>query len=406
MSLSKKTSQHNYRSFLFHAAFLAFAQNFMDIDTVIPSMIVDAGGSAVHIGIMTAIMFGGSSLTQLLFAPFISNYSFKKKFLLLGINSRILSLLALGIILLFSYKIMGIYIIWLILLFLTIFSLGGAFANISYTDILGKSIIKTSRKRFFSLKQVLSGVILFISSLVARQILIANQYPNSYAYMYFIAFGALLISSIGFWKVKETVPSKMAVKSVRKFFTLIKLELRQNPRLKYFLGFVNTMGVSLTLLPFIMLYAKEYYFAQSAETGIFLLFKVVGSVLMGFILYIISGRYKYRFLLYGNTLLVLLIPMIILFSSSSPSFPTIFFIGGMIYTIYSISINGVLLEISGNTNRALYTGIAGAGSIIPAIFPLIAGQIITLYGFSLFLIVFMIIITSSIFFIYKMNCEK
>jgi len=78
----------------------------------------------------------------------------------------------------------------------------------------------------------------------------------------------------------------------------------------------------------------------------------------------------------------------------------------MIYTIYSISINGILLEISGNTNRALYTGIAGAGSIIPAIFPLIAGQIITFYGFSLFLILFMIIITSSIFFIYKINCEK
>jgi len=406
MSLSKTTSRHNYKSFLFHAAFLAFAQNFMDIDTVIPSMIIEAGGGAIHIGIMTAIMFGGSSLTQLFFAPFISNYSFKKKFLLLGINSRILSLLALGIILLFSYKITGAYIIWLVLLLLTIFSLGGAFSNISYTDILGKSIIQTSRKQFFSLKQVISGVILFISSLVARQILVANQYPNSYAYMYFIAFGALLIASMGFWKVKETVPSKMAVKSVRKFFILVKNELQKNPRLKYFLGFVNTMGVSLTLLPFIMLYAKENFFAQSAETGIFLLFKVVGGVIMGFFLYIIAGRYKYQYLLYGNTLLVLLIPIIILFSSSTPSFTTIFFIGGMIYTIYSISINGILLEISGNTNRALYTGIAGAGSIIPAIFPLIAGQIITLYGFSLFLILFMLIITSSIFFIYKMNCEK
>jgi MFS family permease len=406
MSLSSSTSRHNYRSFLFHAAFLAFAQNFMDIDTVIPSMIVEAGGGAVHIGIMTAIMFGGSSLTQLLFAPFISNYPYKKLFLLLGINSRILSLLALGTILLFSYKITGAYIIWVILLFLTTFSLGGAFANISYTDILGKSIIKSSRKQFFSLKQVISGIILLFSSLIARQILMSNQYPNSYAYMYFIAFIALLIASVGFWKVKETVPSKMEVKGVRKFFILVKKELKKNTRLKYFLGFINTMGVSLTLLPFIMLYAKENFFAQSAETGIFLLFKVVGGVLMGFILYIISGRYKYQFLLYGNTLLVMLIPMIILFSTSAPSFITIFFIGGMIYSIYSISLNGILLEISDNTNRALYTGIAGAGSIIPAIFPLIGGQIIKLYGFTLFLAIFMLIIICSIFFIYKMNCEK
>ncbi len=406
MSLFSTTSRHNYRSFLFHAAFLAFAQNFMDIDTVIPSMIVEAGGGAVHIGIMTAIMFGGSSLTQLLFAPFISNYSFKKKFLLLGINSRILSLLALGIILIFSYKITGVYIIWVILLFLTIFSLGGAFANISYTDILGKSIMQSSRKQFFSLKLVISGVILFISSLVARQILISHQYPISYAYMYFIAFVSLLIASFGFWKVKETVPSKMEIKGIRKFFILVKNELNKNPRLKYFLGFINTMGISLTLLPFIMLYAKENYFAQNTETGMFLLYKVVGGVLMGFFLYIIAGRYKYRYLLYGNTLLVLLIPMIIVFSSNAPSFTMIFFLGGMIYTIYSITLNGVLLEISGNTNRALYTGIAGAGSIIPAIFPLIGGQIIKLYDFTLFLVIFMLIVSCSIYFIYKMNCKK
>ena len=405
MTLTNKTSKHNYRSLLFHAAFLAFARNFMDIDTVIPSMIVDAGGNAVHIGIMTAIMFGGSSLTQLLFAPFISNYPYKKWFLLLGINSRILSLLGLGVILLFSYIIADVYIIWIILLFLTIFSLGGAFSNISYTDILGKSIVQSSRKKFFSIKQVIGGIILFISSLIARQILMSNQYPNSYAYMYFIAFGSLLIASIGFWKVKETVPSKMEVKSVSKFLTLVKNELRQNPRLKYFLGFVNTMGVSLTLLPFIMLYAKENYFAQSAETGMFLLYKVVGGVLMGFILYLISGRYKYKYLLYSNTFLVLLIPMIILFSQSI-SFPTIFFIGGIIYSIYSISIGGILLEISGNTNRALYTGIAGAGSIIPALFPLIGGQIIKSYGFTSFLILFMLIITCSLFFIYKINCEN
>jgi len=406
MLLSISTSKHNYHAFLFHAAFLAFAQIFMDIDTVIPSMIVEAGGGAVHIGIMTAIMFGGSSLTQLLFAPFISNYHYKKWFLLLGINFRILSLFGLGIILIFSYKISDVYIIWIILLLLTIFSLGGAFANISYTDILGKSIVQSSRKQFFSLKQVIGGIILFFSSLIARKILIANEYPNSYAYMYFIAFGALLIASMGFWQIKETVPSKMAVKSVRKFFILVKNELRQNPRLKYFLGFVNTMGVSLTLLPFIMLYAKENFSAQSAETGIFLLYKVVGGVLMGFFLYTISGRYKYKFLLYGNTFLVLLIPVIIMFSNSTPSFTTIFFIGGMIYSIYSISIGGILLEISGNTNRALYTGIAGAGSIIPAIFPLIGGQIIKSYGFFLFLTIFMLIVICSIFFIHKLNCEK
>ena len=120
-------SRRNFFWFLWHAGFLAFAQNFIDVDTIIPAMMVDAGGTAVHIGILTAIMLGGSSFTQLFFAPFISNFAFKKKFLLIGINSRIIALLSLGIMLYYSAKIVGDYEIILIFLLITIFSLGGGF---------------------------------------------------------------------------------------------------------------------------------------------------------------------------------------------------------------------------------------------------------------------------------------
>jgi len=50
-----------------------------------------------------------------------------------------------------------------------IFSLGGAFANVSYTDILGKSIDQSTRKSFFSVKQVVGGVMLLFSALLAKR---------------------------------------------------------------------------------------------------------------------------------------------------------------------------------------------------------------------------------------------
>ncbi|HNS17845.1 MAG TPA: hypothetical protein PKI34_08495 [Bacteroidales bacterium] len=101
MTASRNTSTHNFYAFLWRARFLGLAQNFMDVDTVIPAMLVESGGKAFHVGIMTANMLDGSSFTQLFFAPYISNKPFKKKFLLLGINSRILSLFAPGFILFF-----------------------------------------------------------------------------------------------------------------------------------------------------------------------------------------------------------------------------------------------------------------------------------------------------------------
>jgi hypothetical protein len=404
LKLTPGISRHNYYAFLWHASFLALAQNFMDVDTVIPAMLIEAGGSGLHIGLMTAIMMGGSSFTQLFFAPFISNYPYKKKFLLLGINARIISVLSMGLMLYFSIR--GTYTIGLIFLLITVFSLGGAFANVSYTDMLGKSVDQSTRKSFFSMKQVLAGSVLFLSALLARKVITMQAFPLNYSYMFLIGFLALFIASLGFWRLKESVPSRMVIRSPGHFLSLIKTELNHNTRLVYFLGFINTMGISIALLPFIMLYAKEMYQSQSQDTGLFLLSKVTGSVAIGFLLFILNKRFKYRYLLYGNTLLVLSLLSILLLTTGKPPFVLIFLTGGIIISMYAISMNGVLLEISGTQNRALYTGIAGAGNILPALFPLAGGWIIEHMGYRVFFALFLFIVLISVFFIYKLDCRK
>jgi len=406
MTLTSKISKRNFYSFVWHSAFLALSRPFMDTDTVIPSMLVDAGGTAVQIGIMTAIMVGGASLTQLIFAPFISNFHYKKGFLLLGINMRILALLGMGLMLYFSSLLQPSLIIWLIFVLITIFSFSGAFANVSYMDIFGKSVLPASRKPFFSLRQAINGVVLFLAALAAKQVLSAYGYTKNYAIMYFIAFGALLMASMGFWNLREVVPSKLTVKGPKHFLQLIKVELKQNPRLKYFLGFINTMGVSITLLPFIILFGKEIYHTGGSSTGWFLLVKIVGSVLTALSLFLLAGKYKYRYLLYGGAILSFLLPLLILLPFHLQALAVIFFMGGIVYTSYSISMNGVLLEISGTENRTLYTGIAGAGSILPALFPLAGGWVIKHLGFLPFFGIFMLLVLSSLFFIHKLNCKN
>ena len=405
MKLTQAISKHNLRSLLWHAGFLALAQNFIDIDTVIPAMMVDSGGTAMHIGILTAIMLGGSSFTQLIYAPFISNYSFKKKFLLLGINSRILALLAMGLMLYFNAYLQDDYRILLIFFLITIFSLGGAFANISYTDILGKSIDEQSRKSFFSLRQVITGLILLSSVFLARSVLTADEYPLNYAHMFFIGFIALAIASLGFWNLKEVTPSRLKVKSPGHFVRLIKSELKENQQLGHFLGFINTMGISIGLLPFVILYARENFDTHSSNTASFLLFKVIGSVLMGLLLLAFARKFRYRNLLLLNVALAFVLPLFLLLASDTPPFNLVFFIGGIVFATYTISMNGVLLEVSGTANRALYTGIAGAGNILPALFPILGGWMIMQFGYPVFFILYMVTILSSLYFIIKLKCR-
>jgi len=407
MTLTSEISNHNFYAFLWHAGFLAFSKNFMDVDTILPAMIIESGGGSIHIGIMTVIILGGSSFTQLFFAPYLSNWPFKKKFMLAGINSRILSLFALGFILIYlREQHQSEVILWFIFLFITLFSLGGAFTNISYTDILGKSVNEVKRKTFFSAKQIITGSVFLFSAFLAKKILTASEYPVNYAWLFFTGGTLLLIASGGFWKIKESVPSMLKMRGFKDFIKTLKSELIKNNKLFYYLGFINTQGIIISFLPFVMLYAKEIFNTQSYDTGNFLLYKVIGIVTVSILVFLIARRIKYDLLLYLNVALSVIIILATLLISHEIILKYIFVLGGVVITLYNITMNGLLLEVSDRRNRALYTGFAGAGHILPALFPLAGSWIINRYGFQPFFLLFLLIILSSLYFIPKIGCKK
>jgi len=407
MTLTRKISNHNFYAFLWHAGFLALAKNFMDIDTVIPAMLIESGGGTIHIGLMTVIILGGSSFTQLFFAPYLSNWPFKKKFMLAGINSRILSLFALGFILIYLREQHNTEtLLWFIFLFITLFSLGGAFTSISYTDILGKSVSEVKRKTFFSAKQIIAGSVVLISAFVAKKILTASGYPVNYAYMFFIGGALLLIASGGFWKIKESIPSMLKIDGFKDFIKTLKSELIKNNKLFYYLGFINTQGIIISFLPFVILYAKEIFNTQSSDIGSFLLFKVIGIVTVSMLIFLAANKVKYSLLLYLNVTLSVILILTTLLINYEAILKYVFIFGGVVVTLYNITMNGLLLEVSDRSNRALYTGFAGAGHILPALFPLAGSWIINRYGFQPFFLIFMLIILSSLFFIPKLDCKR
>ncbi len=406
MELNKHISKRNYYSFLWHAVFLALAKNFMDVDIIIPAMMVDAGGNSLQVGILIAIMLGGGKFAQLFFAPFLNNRSSKKCYLLGGINARIFVLAGMALLFYFSSHVNDSFILWSIFILISLFSLSGAFANINYIDILGKSVLQEKRKSFFSIKQVISSIIVFLSAFLARRVLIAYGYPLNYATLFSIAAVLLGIASLGFWKIKEIPASNFKIKGLVKFIQIIIHEIRLNKKLKNYVFLINTQGVSLVLMPFLILYAKKNLSAGSQDIGNFLLLKVIGGVLAGSVLFYYSKKVKYRYMLYITSVIAILIPLSILMLPGSILFPHIFLAGGLVFAIHTVASNGILLEVTNNENRALYTGLSGAGNILPVVFPLLSGWIITEFGFRLFFILFMLIIFLSFYFIYKLDCKK
>lgn len=405
MELTPSVSKNNYRSFLWHAAFLAIASAFMDVDTIIPSMLINAGGTSWHVGILTAILIGGTRLSQLFFAPFINSKPNKKGLLITGINLRVLALVGVAAVFFLNESLSNRLVIALVFLFMTSFSLGGAFATISYTDILGKSILDNLRKSFFSMRQIIASSGTLFSAWLAGYVLKSFDFPINYFAVFSIAAIILLIASMGFWKVREV---KVEVKQESGgFWKSILTELKSNKRLSWYLLLTNTLGLNYAILPFILLLGKSNAGLSNEFVSNLLLTKMSGLILAGLFIFFFSKKIKYDTILKISLGLGLIFPLIAwIFQDHINAYYLTFFIGGLYGSLFVVSSNGILLEISSSKNRSIYAGLSGAGNLLPTVIPLLAGLIIATAGFDLFFGIVVALTLSSAFFIYKLNCLK
>jgi len=150
-------------------------------------------------------------------------------------------------------------------------------------------------------------MVVFLSAFLAKRVLTAYAYPLNYSALFFIAAALLLIASLGFWRIKEISVFNSEGNGLVKFLHTITHEIRTNKKFKTYLYFVNTQGISIALMPFLILYAKENISAESHDIGNFLLLKVIGSVLTGSLLLYFSKKAKYRHMMVTTSVVAILI---------------------------------------------------------------------------------------------------
>ena len=325
----------------------------------------------------------------------------------MGIGIRVLALFSFAYLFL-NYKSFETQLFITILLSLAlIFAVSGSFSGVSYTDILGKSILPERRKKFFSIKQVIFSLGIFGSAFAVKELLQIYDFPTNYYWLFFFAAIFLFIATFGFFGIQEVPVKVEKIKGLKSYFDAFKKEFQTNPRLLHYLLTINTLGIGISMLPFVISFLKQTHGLDGNDVGNLLIFKTVGLIIAGVSLFLFSKKFKYRHILFSAfglsfTMLIL----VIFFSKHFFVFPMIFLMGGMFFSLFSISKSGILLEISNNQNRPLYAGMAGAGSILITLFPTIGGILIEQIGFQYVFGITLLILITSLYFIRKLNCKK
>jgi len=399
--------KRNFYAFIWHALFLAFAATFIDVNTVLSSFILNIGGSSVHVGMLTAIYIGLPMITQLLFAGFLAGRSRKKPFLLVGIYLRVLALTGMGYTLLISSSNDSGRILFMIFLWIGIFAVSGAFAGISYTDLLGKIFIGPQRKNLLISKQFISATGMLASAIVVRHLVIAFPYPENYTVIFLSASALLFIAAIGFLMIKEDSVDTDNLSGMITIIKSIPHMLKSDKNLLNYILLINMASLGITIIPFYVVLSKSIYGLGRNQIGNFLLLQFLGMILSSLIWNWVAKRFKFKGIFFGCIIIGSLLPMVVIFFSryGLETYQWIFFIAGFSISAYSISLQGILLEISNNDNRAIYAGISGTLSLTTAFFPLIAGILIESYGFTLIFSIISPLVMTSLFFLKPIKCS-
>ncbi len=401
--------KYNYYGFLWHALWFSFTSAFTDYNTVLPAMIVKAGGAMWHIGILTFITIGTPLVSQLIFTPFVASRTSKKPYLLLGINLRVLALIGIGGTIFyflhhptFSIFLLNVYF-WML-----IFTFSGAFAGLSYTHLWGLSFQGDQRKHLIVTKQALRAIGLALSALVVNIILRRHAFPTNYMRLFFMASAMLLVASLGFWILKEKpVKNSVTTFSVWSLVKDIPQLLKDNPNLFNLILISNLLSASMILIPFITGSLKKSFELSGQLIGNLLLFQYAGMIISNWFWKKIVNYKGFKGLLKITINLIGLLPVsaffILQFKTQVVLYLFFFYVGSSI-SAYKISIEGGLLEISTNENRVLFSGVFGATNLISSLFPLLTGFLLQLIPKALILFGFALLTLNASRFLKHLHC--
>lgn len=399
----------SYRGFLLHGIFLALTATFTEVNSVLPALVLQVGGSEIHIGIITAIMIGLPLVSQLVFAPFVQKRRKKKPYLLGGIYVRITALLGIGLLLLQAERISPVAVLAFIYTGLILFSLSGAFSGISYVSLIGSTIPGELRHRFFLRKQLFWSVGVLLSAILTRFIIKGFEGSLRYAFLFSLASAMLLAGSAGFWMIREKNEDTGGDKTpLKEILSSMKGIFREDHTFRNFCLTTNILSMAIVLIPFYLPSLVRWFQAPPAFVGTIVLLQMGGMLLSNMIWPKIVKPLGFKGILRIEAAGGFLIPLFMAAALRSGAgqwlLYVLFPLLGALSSAHRMSTEAALVQISDGNKRALYSGIYGAVNLTSALAPLIFGFLLKNFSFILLFPLLGILSLSALPLISRMVC--
>ena len=413
MNNTSKSKKIFYFYFLWHGVFLSLTMSMIDFNTVFPSLVDSLTSHKIIFGLLYSIMLGAPLLFNAVFSHYMKRYKYKKKFLLMGIYLRALSFLGMAVfVYYFSEKNPNIVVISFFF-FILLFSISGGFAGLSYSELIGKLFQSKDRGTLYSSKQLVGSTAAFIGGLIVNRVfsLESFSYPMNYVFLLSIGFIGLIIASLGFWFVNEP-PSIVVEKeedTLMNYLKEIPVLLKQDLNFLNFILVENIASFSLMILPFYMVFARDFFNLDQSYIGRYLLFQISGTVFSNFLWAYLSRRFGSKSVVNVCILTGSLIPIsALLLSRIGPdAYSFVFLLVGFVISGRRIGFDTYLLDIAPESKRTVYLGVRGTLNVLVVILPIMGSIFIDTLGYNFtFLLVSTVMVLGFYLFVFRSKSKS
>jgi MFS family permease len=354
---------------------------FLDAATVLPLLLTRLGATSTTIGAVQGVQTLALMLPPLFAAHWIHGQRRHLRFLVTVCGIGRAGLLTLLVaLLLWGRTQPGLVLGWFFVVYALFWATDGA-CQVSWLDIIAKTIPARARGRLFGTMQVLGGVLAAGAGLVVQAVLRPGRFtfPMEFALLLTLWCAGAAVSQVALVLLREPEGAAAAEKpALWAHLAQAPGFLRTHRRVAQIIGIRFLLSGAALSVPFYMLFARQHLGVSEAAAGFYLTAQKVGEIATGALWGYLSDRFGPAIGLRAVAAGVVCAPVLALLAAYSQAwlFPLVFVaLGGAGVGVWVLA-NSALLEAVADHERPFAVGVASLCQTPTALYAVAGGALL------------------------------
>jgi len=386
---------NHYKNVL-HGFFVSIATTIAEAHTILPLIITYFGGGAILVGLFSSLLRGGAIVVQLYAAFHAQSYPHMQKYIRRVFISRFLAWFFIGVsIILFGEEYPN-FTLFCIGFGLFIFSFSAGFGAIYFKEIIAKVFTKDFRGKSMATRQFFAAFGSLLSGATAGYIINTFEAPFSFGILFIASSFLMALGFIAFGNIDEPIKQNITVKenSFVKFLSNAYILFKSDKKLQIQIYTFLLTYTYLLSLPFIIIDASSKINMNGTAIASIITAQMIGAMLSNILWGKLSSIGLNKLIAKITILSYIFVIIMALTSSSLYMYMLMFFIVGAAADGFRLSSTNLIINISPEDKRPVYTAIQANIISIGIFFPVLGGIVLSLtsYDFLYMLTIFSLII--------------